>query len=121
MMNPYFPSDDWPADDDCLFSPTLEEVTLTGQLRRFHNDFDSSTRAILQDCLFRVLDEEGVVTLQILCPNQAVRKRLFMKREKIRLTIRWIWRGTIDQFALCVEKNGLECQVFDLNQFRGGI
>jgi hypothetical protein len=39
------------------FGRTLEDFTLTGKLRRFHEDFDSSIRAILQDCLFRI--QEG--------------------------------------------------------------
>lgn len=100
------------------FGRTLEDFTLTGKLRRFHEDFDSSIRAILQDCLFRINDEDGVLTFQILCPNEAVQKRLYRKREKIRNTLQWIWKD-LDYYALCVQKEGLQCQVLEMNSFRG--
>ncbi len=120
MVNPFDPEkDDLPFDEeDDPFGRTLEDFTLTGKLRRFHEDFDSSIRAVLQDCLFRINDEDGVLTFQILCPNEAVQKRLYRKREKIRNTLQWIWKD-LDYYALCVEKEGLQCQVLEMNSFRG--
>lgn len=122
MVNPFDPErDKLPFnEDEDPFGRTLEDVTLTGRLRRFHNSFDSSIRAILQDCLFRIHDEGGVLTFQILCPNQAVQKRLYIKREKIRNTLQWIWNN-LDYYAFCVEKDGLQCQVLDANSYRGGV
>lgn len=121
MIHPFDPDeDDLPFDDDELFGRTLEDFTLTGKLRRFHESFDSSIRAILQDCLFRIDDENGILTFQILCPNDAVQKRLYRKREKVRNSIRWIWNN-IDYYALCIEKQGLQCQVLDLERYNGGV
>lgn len=103
------------------FSRTLEDFTLTGKLRRFHEAFDSSIRAILQDCLFRIQEENDALTFQILCPNEVIQKRLYIKREKIRNTLRWIW-GDLDYYALCVEKDdGLQCRIMDAQRDRGGI
>jgi hypothetical protein len=121
MVNPFDPDDDLPLDEDeDLFGRTLEDFTMTGRLRRFHESFDSSIRAILQDCLFRIHDEDGVLTFQILCPNQAVQKRLFTKREKVRNTLQWIW-SNLDYYAFCVEKESLECQVLNMKRYRGGV
>jgi hypothetical protein len=121
MVNPFDPEEDLPFDEEHdLFGRTLEDFTLTGKLRRFHECFDSSIRAILQDCLFRINDEDGVLTFQILCPNEAVQKRLYIKREKVRNTLRWIWRD-LDYYALCIEKEGLQCKVLDMKTYKGGI
>lgn len=122
MVNPFDPDkDEIPFDEeDEPFRRTLEDFTLTGRLRRFHESFDSGIRAILQDCLFRINDEEGVLTFQILCPNETVQKRLYIKREKVRNTLSWIWRD-LDYYALCVEKDGLQCKVLDMNYYRGGV
>jgi hypothetical protein len=122
MVNPFDPDkDELPFDEeDDPFRRTLEDFTLTGRLRRFHESFDSGIRAILQDCLFRIKDEDGVLTFQILCPNEAVQKRLYIKREKVRNTLSWIWRE-LDYYALCVEKDGLQCKVLDMNCYRGGV
>jgi hypothetical protein len=122
MVNPFDPDkDELPFDEeDDPFRRTLEDFTLTGRLRRFHESFDSGIRAILQDCLFRINDEDGVLTFEILCPNEAVQKRLYIKREKVRNTLSWIWRE-LDYYALCVEKDGLQCKVLDMNCYRGGV
>ncbi|HEY9649482.1 MAG TPA: hypothetical protein V6C95_02385, partial [Coleofasciculaceae cyanobacterium] len=63
MIHPFDPDeDDLPFDDDDeLFARTLEDFTLTGKFRRFHESFDSSIRAILQDCLFRIYNENGIL------------------------------------------------------------
>ncbi|HAA30038.1 MAG TPA: hypothetical protein DCE56_23070 [Cyanobacteria bacterium UBA8553] len=120
MVNPFDPEkDDIPFDEeDNPFGRTLEHFTLTGKLRRFHENFDSSIRAVLQDCLFRINDDDGILTFQILCPNEAVQKRLYRKREKIRNTLKRIWKD-LDYYALCVEKDGLHCQVLDMKIYQG--
>lgn len=121
MIHPFDPDeDDLPFDDDDLFGHTLEDFTLTGKLRRFHQSFDSSIRAILQDCLFRIDDENGILTFQILCPNEAVQKRLYRKREKVRNSLQWIWKD-LDYYAVCIEKQGLQCQVMDMKRYNGGV
>lgn len=106
MIDPFYP------DDDCPFGLPPEDNSLGGRLRRFHEQFDSGIRAILRDCLFR-LDEnlgESLVTLQILCPNEAVFKRLAKKQEKIRGTVRWIWGDSIQRVGLYVKKDGAVCE-----------
>lgn len=118
MVNPFDPENDLLFDED-PFGRTLEDFTMTGRLRRFHASFDSSIRAILQDCLFRIKDENGVLTFEILCPNEAVQKRLYRKREKIRTTILWIWNN-LDYYAFCIEKDGLQCQVLSMKCHNGG-
>ncbi|NEO32683.1 MAG: hypothetical protein F6K36_20090 [Symploca sp. SIO3C6] len=123
MVKPFDPEEGWPFDEqterECPFGRTLEDYTLTGKLRSFHNSFDSSLRAILQDCLYRIDDQEGVITFQILCPNETVYKRLLKKREKVRRSVGIV--GEIDYYALCIERDGLHCQVLDTNSYNGGI
>lgn len=122
MIHPFDPDeDDLPFDEDGeLFGRTLEDFTLTGKLRRFHQSFDSSIRAILQDCLFRIYDQDGFFIFQILCPSEAVYKRLYRKREKVRNSIQGIWKD-FDYYALCVEKQGLHCQILDMKRYNGGV
>ncbi|HIK29086.1 MAG: hypothetical protein N3E45_14120 [Oscillatoriaceae bacterium SKW80] len=103
MINPFY------FDDDYSFgSPPEEDDTLSGRLRRFHELFDSSIRAILRDCLFRVEEDytKGIATLQILCPNQAVLKRLSKKRDRICNNVNSIWGRSIQQVGLCINENG---------------
>ena len=121
MVYPFDPDkDELPFDEEGdPFGRTLEDFTLTGKLRRFHESFDSSIRAILQDCLFRINDEGGILTFQILCPNEAVQKRLYIKREKVRNTLNCLWRD-LDYYAFCIEKEGLQCQVLSMTSYRGG-
>ncbi len=107
-----------PEEDDYLTPPSLGEDSFGGRLRVFHDQFDSSIRAILRDCLYReVVNEEGTIVLQILCPNQAVQKRLIQKRQKIGNNIRSIWPNIVNHFALCVQNDGLHCRVFPLDSY----
>lgn len=110
MIDPFY------FDDDCPFDLPPEDDTLGGRLRRFHELFDSGIRAILQDCLFRVEEDvvEGIVTLQILCPNQAVLKRLSRKRERICINIEGIWGRSIQRVGLCVSEDGSVSQLVTL-------
>ena len=106
-----------PEEDDFLVPGHHQNQSFGERLRQFHNEFDSSIRAILRDCLFREVKEQDTLTLQILCPNQAVQKRLIQKRQKIGNEIRWIWPENVDQFALCLDKDGLQCRVFSLKNY----
>jgi hypothetical protein len=68
----------------------------------------------LQDCLYREIEADGKLILQILCPNESVFKRLARKHQKIRTSVKWIWLEKIDEVALCLEtKDGLQCQNYD--------
>lgn len=106
-------------DDDPLMPLQRRDKSTGRRLRRFHDQFDSSIRAILRDCLFREIeDDDATVTLQILCPNQAVQKRLIQKRQKIGNEIRWIWLGNVDKFALCVEYGGeLQSRTYSIESY----
>ncbi|MBD1834187.1 hypothetical protein H6F74_03345 [Trichocoleus sp. FACHB-90] len=115
-MSPLYP-DEEDQDDFRLIPPHRRETTWTGKLRKFHSQFDSSIRAKFRDCLFREIEEGGVVTFQILCPNEAVQKRLIQKKQKIGNTVRWIWLQKIDRLAICVDNGGLQCQVFSLQKY----
>lgn len=107
-------------DEDSFFLPPYHsETTWIEKLRKFHSQFDSSIRAILRDCLFREVEEAGIVVFQILCPNQAVQKRLIQKRERICHMVHLIWLEKIDRVALCINSNdGLQCQIFEIRNSR---
>ncbi len=115
-MSPLYPDED--EDDLSLVPPHRRETTWTGKLRKFHNQFDSSVRAILRDCLFREVDEAGILTFEILCPNQSVQKRLIHKRGKIGNMVQWCWLEKIDRVAFCIDEDGLQCQLFDVRGYR---
>lgn len=105
----------YPPDTDPEDLPPHLIQTMSGRLRKFHIQFESSIRALLQQCLFREVEEEGTLTLQILCPNEVIFKRLVRKQRKIRNMVDWVWRETQDYVALCVQKDEkLECQIFGL-------
>ncbi|BAY95387.1 MULTISPECIES: hypothetical protein [unclassified Tolypothrix] len=118
MIDPYnFEDDNFDCDEEELFSQKrISQMTESEKLQRFKRFFDSSIRAILQDCLFRILNhEDGTGTLQILCPNEVVQQRLSKKKRKITNNINTCWNH-IKLFGLCVEQNGEKnCQTFDLN------
>jgi hypothetical protein len=70
-------------------------------LRLFYSQFNSSTRALLDDALFRETEATSIVTgLEISCANQIIYKRLIQKQLKISNQIRWIWPETVSQFAI---------------------
>lgn len=114
---------DFDDDDDVDFPirKRMSDMTLGERLRRFKQFFDSSSRAMLQDCRFRVVDDEdGIGTLEILCPNEVVLKRLSKKTMKISITINTAW-SHVKRFSLCVEQDGeLRCQRFILGGERIG-
>jgi hypothetical protein len=96
-----------PEEEDYLLCPFLDldglytEETFGDRLHLFYRQFNSSTRALLDDALFRETVENSVVTgLEILCKNQIVYKRLIQKHQKIANEIRWIWPETATQFSV---------------------
>ncbi len=98
-----------PEEEDYLFYPSLDwddlytEETFGDRLRLFYSQFNSSTRALLDDSLFREVEQSWLVTgLEILCPNQIIYKRLIQKYQKIGNEIRWIWPETVSQFEILV-------------------
>ncbi len=98
-----------PEEEDYLFCPALEwdglytEETFGDRLRLFYGQFNSSTRVLLDDSLFRETEEKSIVTgLEILCKNQIIYKRLIQKHQKIGNEIRWIWPETVSQFQIFV-------------------
>ncbi|MEH2218060.1 MAG: hypothetical protein V7K72_13285 [Nostoc sp.] len=112
-----FEDDDFDIEDeDFLKIKPISQMTEGEKLQRFKRFFDSSSRAMLQDCLFRIVnDEDGIGTLEILCPNEVVRQRLSKKKRKITNNINTCW-GHIRWFSLCVQQdNELDCQKFTRN------
>ena len=118
MIDPYdFEDDDFDLEDEELFPiKRISEMTEGERLQRFKRFFDSSSRAILQDCLFRIVDhEDGTGTLEILCPNEVVKQRLSKKKRKITNNINTCW-SHIKWFSLCIRQGDeLYCQRFTLN------
>ncbi|AFZ25145.1 hypothetical protein Cylst_2974 [Cylindrospermum stagnale PCC 7417] len=118
MIDPYdFEDDDFDFENEDLFKMNpVSKMTEGEKLQRFKRFFDSSSRAMLQDCLFRIVDyEDGTGILEILCPNEAVRQRLSKKKHKILNNINGCW-SQIKSFALCIQQDGkLDCQTFDRN------
>ncbi|WP_244329148.1 hypothetical protein [Tolypothrix sp. PCC 7910] len=90
MIDPYnFEDENFDYDAEELFpQKRISQMTEGEKLQRFKRFFDSSSRAILQDCLFRILNhEDGTGTLQILCPNEVVQQRLGKKNAKSPITL----------------------------------
>ncbi|MGF1986551.1 MULTISPECIES: hypothetical protein [Nostoc] len=118
MIDPYdFEDDDFDLENEDLFEiKPISQMTEGEKLQRFKRFFDSSSRAMLQDCLFRiVVREDGLGTLEILCPNEVVRQRLSKKKRKITNNINTCW-SHIRWFSLCVQQDGeLHCQTFTRN------
>ncbi|WP_459195187.1 hypothetical protein [Nostoc sp. FACHB-892] len=118
MIDPYdFEDDNFDFEDEELFKiKPISQMTEGEKLQRFKRFFDSSSRAMLQDCLFRIVDEEdGTGTLEILCPNEVVRQRLSKKKRKITNNINTCW-SHIRWFSLCVQQdNELHCHKFTRN------
>lgn len=111
-----------PEEEDFLFCPSIEwddlypEETFGDRLRLFYAQFNSSTRALLDDSLFREIESNSIVIrLEILCSNQIVRKRLSQKYQKIGNEIRWIWPDTVTQFEIGTKSPDWCGQVFKLS------
>jgi hypothetical protein len=100
-----------PEEEDYLFCPALDwddlftEETFGDRLRLFYNQFNCSTRALLDASLFREIERNSIVIgLEILCKNQIVYKRTIQKYQKIGNEIRWIWPETVAQFEIIVPR-----------------
>jgi hypothetical protein len=111
-----------PEEEDFLFCPSIEwdglylEETFGDRLRLFYNRFNSSTRALLDDSLFREIESNSIViSLEILCSNQIIHKRLSQKYQKIGNEIRWIWPDTVTQFEIGTQSPDWCGQVFKLS------
>jgi hypothetical protein len=111
-----------PEEEDFLFCPSFDgddlypEETFGDRLRLFYSQFNSSTRALLDDALFREIESKSTVTsLEILCANQIIHKRLLQKYQKIGNEIRWIWPETVTQFEIGICDPDWCGQVFELS------
>ncbi len=110
-----------PEEEDFLFCPSFDwddlypEETFGDRLRLFYSQFNSSTRALLDDALFREIESKSTVTsLEILCANPIIHKRLLQKYQKIGNEIRWIWPETVTQFEIGICDPDWCGQVFEL-------
>ncbi|MDB9373661.1 hypothetical protein [Nodularia sphaerocarpa] len=92
-------------DEEIFQVKRLSQMSEGEKLQRFKQSFDSSSRALLQQCLFRITnDADGKGTLEILCPNEVVRQRLYKKKRKIVNSLSTCW-SHIQWFSLCVEQD----------------
>jgi hypothetical protein len=112
----------YPEENDCF--PLLplylrdREENWTGKLQKFHSQFNGTVRALLRECLFRDVEQQGMVTFQILCPNQAVQKRLIQKRCRIGSMLELIWMDCHHRVAFCIDdKHGFRYQVFSIKGY----
>jgi hypothetical protein len=118
-----------PEEEDYLFCPSFDwddlfpEETFGDRLQLFYNQFNSSTRALLSDSLFRENESHSILqgisctnitSLEILCGNDIIYKRLIQKHQKIGNQIRWIWPDTVTQFSICVRTPEWWSQIFYL-------
>ncbi len=113
-----------PEEEDYLFCPPFDwdglyaEETFGDRLQLFYNQFNSSTRALLDDALFRETEENSIsIGLEILCKNQIIYKRLIQKHQKIANEIRWIWPETVSQFMIGIHAPDWCGQVFQLPEY----
>ena len=113
-----------PEEDDYLFCPSLDwddlyiEETFGDRLRLFYGQFNSSTRALLDDALFRETKANFAITgLEILCKNNIIHKRLIQKHQKIGNEIRWIWPETVSQFTIGIHIPDWDGQIFQLSDY----
>jgi hypothetical protein len=113
-----------PEEEDYLFCPAFDwdglypEETFGDRLRLFYGQFNSSTRALLDDSLFREIEEKSlVIGLEILCKNSIVCKRLTQKHQKIANEIRWIWPETVSHFAIGIHSPEWCGQMFQLPEY----
>ncbi|MEA5597687.1 hypothetical protein [Rivularia sp. UHCC 0363] len=92
-------------DDELPPIKRIRDMNQTELLQRFKSFFKSSDRAMLQDCLFRIVNRsDGTGVLEILCPNDVVQHRLSRKSVKISNTIRTCW-GHVKFFSICIKKD----------------
>lgn len=122
-----------PEEEDYLFCPFLDgdglypEETFGDRLQLFYQQFNSGTRALLDDSLFREIETGSIVSgLEILCKNQIIGKRLSQKHQKIGNEIRWIWPETVRIFTILTPRDSTSniynksdwcTQVFELPEY----
>lgn len=116
-----------PEEEDYFCLPlgwdgVYKEETFGDRLLLFYRQFNSSTRALLDDALFREVIDDGTVTsLQILCKNEIVHKRLAQKHQKIGNELRWIWPESLKQFEIGTQMPQLGGQKFELAEISAQI
>ncbi len=111
-----------PEEDDLCISLDWDgiytEETFGDRLRLFYNQFNSSTRALLGEVLFREIEVNTTITgLELLCSNQIIYRRLVQKHQKIGNEIRWIWPETVTQFKIGLHLPVWSGQVFELPEY----
>ncbi len=112
-----------PEEEDYFLLPldwdgVYKEETFGDRLLLFYRQFNSSTRALLDDALFREVIAGGTVTsLQILCKNEIVHKRLVQKHQKIGNELRWIWPESLRQFEIGIQMPQWCAQKFELAEY----
>ncbi len=113
-----------PEEEDYYFCLPLDcdgiykEETFGDRLLLFYEQFNSSARALLDDALFREVQSQDTVTsLQILCKNEIISKRLTQKHQKIGNELRWIWPETLAQFEIGIQAPDWQAQVFPLQDY----
>ena len=112
-----------PEEEDYFCLPldwdgVYKEETFGDRLLLFYEQFNSSTRALLDECLFREVSQSNTVTgLQILCKNEIIHKRSIQKHQKIGNEIRWIWPETVTQFEIGIQTPEWCGQVFQLEDY----
>jgi hypothetical protein len=111
-----------PEEDDLCISLDWDgiytEETFGDRLRLFYNQFNSSTRALLGEVLFREVEVNMTITgLEMLCSKQIIYKRLVQKHQKIGNEIRWIWPETVTQFEIGLQMPIWSGQVFELPEY----
>lgn len=118
MLYPIEPEDDYlcsPLDWDEFYT----EETFGDRLRLFYNQFNSSTRPLLDDSLFREsIQNDLVIGLEILCNSAIIYKRLVQKNQKIGNEIKWIWPETVVQFKIGFHHPAWSGQIFELHNRR---
>jgi hypothetical protein len=100
-----------PEEEDYLLDLSFDwdgmykEETFGDRLRLFYARFNSSTRALLDDSLFREVKDPNTITgLEILCKNAIIYKRLVQKHQKIGNEIRWIWPESVTSISIGIHQ-----------------
>ena len=113
-----------PEEEDYFFCQSFDwdglytEETFGDRLRLFYNQFNSSTRALLDDSLFREnKSDSSIIGLEILCKNEIISKRLSQKHQKISNEIRWIWPETVTHFTIGINSPEWQFQTFYLAEY----
>jgi hypothetical protein len=109
-----------PEEEDFLGQLDQEDVypeeTFGDRLRLFYAQFNSATRSLLSDSLFREIQtQHGVLQgLEILCPNEIIQRRLLCKQQKICNEVCWIWPDSMNRVEIWVHRSPATRQTLTL-------